>query len=751
MSLISNAPLYSFTESEQSPGWWYAGVFNPPQLVHIYPQGGLSIDIGADGDLDAVIPMSRGYRMGIDTRFAFQVFENINGQLTYSAELTTKAPFVAGSRRSDTLFLERSQKELLITVNHDTAIETEIRYDIPWRYGDLTMTLVDPFKVVTTELVSNTQTRAAQNSGRPTAVDAHSMAVGDINSDGMDDLLVGDFQGVFALLQTASGPFQRISTPLMSGLNGWLEPTLQDATPGLLLDMGMGDLNGDGLDDLVVGWGHATVLSRVFFNDQQAGFTLSNSVVLPASVYGATNSLHMKTWIEDFDGDGDKDLMILQSRYDPYYGGNYLQLLINDGRGRLTDETSARMGAPATSPDTFANRLQWTDFWQVIDLNNDGALDVAGHHATNGKPLYYLNDGYGKFTLVEVPWDGGAWEKPMVWGDFDRDGRIDTIAFKSNWGDSIGSWSTNTFSLYELTTQLPQSSRAYDLRGTLGNDRIYGYGGNDTLSGGAGNDTIDGGLGVDRTTFDVAALDTTTTLSNSIFTVRGNFTILGTDALTSIENIHFSDLTLETSWFTKTDALATIQSDSLVEFYIASFNRAPDAIGLNYWGGRLHDGMTLPEIAKSFFVQAETVAAYPASMSTRTFATTVYNNVLSRAPDTEGLNYWAREIDTGSVSKDVFLLAIVNGAKASTGSATDRQTLANKVTVGNYFAFDEGLNNTTWGIDVMDSVTSLSSTVTAANALTDRYSDMISTGTSSSAMMVDLTGVDTSLLSSVLI
>jgi hypothetical protein len=58
------------------------------------------------------------------------------------------------------------------------------------------------------------------------------------------------------------------------------------------------------------------------------------------------------------------------------------------------------------------------------------------------------------------------------------------------------------------------------------------------------------------------------------------------------------------------------------------------------------------------------------------------------------------------------------------------------VAVGNYFAFDKGINNTTWGIDVMDSVTSVASTVTAANALTDSYSAAIATGTASSSAML---------------
>ena len=303
------------------------------------------------------------------------------------------------------------------------------------------------------------------------------------------------------------------------------------------------------------------------------------------------------------------------------------------------------------------------------------------------------------------------------------------------------------------------------LSGGNGNDSIYGGLSNDTIDGGNGNDFLDGGYGNDfiessagddlvtggagvdtayyasnssrfRTTFNNA--------SSSDLLIGGSTRDYGVDTLETIENVRFADQTVETIWFSKTDALTTAQSGSLVELYIASFNRAPDAIGLNYWGGRFYDGMPLADIARSFFVQPETVEAYPSNMPTQTFVTTVYNNVLSRAPDTDGLNYWVREIDTGNVSKDVFLLAIINGAKASSGSATDRQTLANKVAVGNHFAFDEGLNNTTWGIIVMDGVSYLASSVTYANYLTDRYSDAISAGASSLAMPMSLVGIDAS-------
>ena len=43
--------------------------------------------------------------------------------------------------------------------------------------------------------------------------------------------------------------------------------------------------------------------------------------------------MHMKTMPADFDSDGDIDLAILWAPYKPFYGGNYIQILSNDGNG----------------------------------------------------------------------------------------------------------------------------------------------------------------------------------------------------------------------------------------------------------------------------------------------------------------------------------------------------------------------------------------------------------------------------------
>ena len=44
-------------------------------------------------------------------------------------------PFVAGSRRTELIYLEHYGTDAIVTIAHDTAIETETRYDIPWRLG----------------------------------------------------------------------------------------------------------------------------------------------------------------------------------------------------------------------------------------------------------------------------------------------------------------------------------------------------------------------------------------------------------------------------------------------------------------------------------------------------------------------------------------------------------------------------------------------------------------------------------------
>ena len=439
---------HTWTETEFSEGWWYAGVYNEPQLVSYFPQAVFPVDIGNDGDLDLVIPMNRGYRTGVDSRFNFQVLENIDGELTFSEEKTSETPFVAGSRRTELIYLDSYDTDAIVTIAHDTAIETETRYDIPWRLGDLTVTLLAPFESVAETMLQNIALPSSERTGRPTSLDAHSMAVGDLNRDGLDDVLVGEFSGSYGLVQTSDGKFGYFSEALPN-MSRWYEPDLNVEQASLLLDLHMEDLNGDGFDDIVAGWGHNPSKSRIFFNSEN-GFSENNSTTLPTPVYGIEQIMHMNTWSEDFDGDGDEDLIINQTRFEPYYSGTYLQYLMNDGLGNFTDVTSEKLIDPDKYADTYGGRLEWTDMFSVLDVDNDGDLDIAGRYVgwTEPTPIIFLNDGFGTFELIELPLHNDK-PIPLSWGDFDQDGKLEFVQFSQR-TDSEGSSSELSFNVFEL-------------------------------------------------------------------------------------------------------------------------------------------------------------------------------------------------------------------------------------------------------------------------------------------------------------
>ncbi len=150
----------------------------------------------------------------------------------------------------------------------------------------------------------------------------------------------------------------------------------------------------------------------------------------------------------------------------------------------------------------------------------------------------------------------------------------------------------------------------------------------------------------------------------------------------------------------------TPTKESVTKLYVATFSRAPDADGLSYWLNS--SGLTLEGIASSFFDQDEAKEKYPAGSSNFTFIDSVYRNLFNRSSDQSGFNYWYNELNTGSISKSNFILAVVNGAQNS-----DAVILSNKTDVGLSFA-DAGFTNTQDAINIMRGITSDTNSVTSA-------------------------------------
>lgn len=146
-------------------------------------------------------------------------------------------------------------------------------------------------------------------------------------------------------------------------------------------------------------------------------------------------------------------------------------------------------------------------------------------------------------------------------------------------------------------------------------------------------------------------------------------------------------------------------SSSVIELYIGTFNRSPAQAGLAYWVDAISvDGWTIEDVAASFFDQAETIQKYPESMPTATYIDAIFNNVLGRSPESEGLQYWTAALETGAISRNNFILAIINGAKSG-GTDTDKALLESKHDVGQYFAIDLELEDVSLAKRIMEDVT----------------------------------------------
>ncbi|MDF3415947.1 DUF4214 domain-containing protein [Sulfitobacter sp. M57] len=264
-----------------------------------------------------------------------------------------------------------------------------------------------------------------------------------------------------------------------------------------------------------------------------------------------------------------------------------------------------------------------------------------------------------------------------------------------------------------------------------GSDRIFMDAGNDTLdgaaadssffaSGGSGddelrsghaNDTLDGGTGDDWAMLSNSMNHYTLTLQPGDLTLTDRSAGgTGTDTLISIENLEFAtggEDTPNTVFALGTYGgmanLTADQIESFVEFYIAYFNRAPDAVGLNFWGTAFANGTTLEQMASLFIDQPETRATYPSSMSNADFATTVYDNVLGRVADQGGFDFWVGVLDDGSVGRDQFIREILAGVRAEPPQGAspafiaqqqaDENFLESKVDIGAYFAIHKGMSD----------------------------------------------------------
>ncbi len=154
--------------------------------------------------------------------------------------------------------------------------------------------------------------------------------------------------------------------------------------------------------------------------------------------------------------------------------------------------------------------------------------------------------------------------------------------------------------------------------------------------------------------------------------------------------------------------------ESVTRLYVATFDRAPDSDGLNYWVA--DSNLTLEQIAQSFFDQNETKSLYPEGISDEEFIDRIYKNLFDREADIDGKKYWLNELKNGNFGKNLFILAVVNGAVGD-----DKILLENKTKIALLFA-TLGFNNIDLAKEILQHISIDDSSVEKAK---DRLIDIV--------------------------
>lgn len=205
------------------------------------------------------------------------------------------------------------------------------------------------------------------------------------------------------------------------------------------------------------------------------------------------------------------------------------------------------------------------------------------------------------------------------------------------------------------------------LYGSSGDDVLLGFDGNDTFFPGSGSDTVWGGNGSDTleyrggsdtffgdTGFDIVHFNLDQTQADINAVSDGSFQIGLNGSADQVTTQDVERLVFNNHDVVALDVDAGENGGMAFRMYEAALNREPDQNGLAEWINYLDHGGSTHDMANMFIGSQEFMTLY-GNLDNASFVEQLYNNILDREGEPEGVAAWTAALDRGTSRADVLI------------------------------------------------------------------------------------------------